>query len=87
MVAKLPCKFANHKTLNLIDVIFRWILMSPTMDPKQLGCHPPLLIFSRFPWPLEFPHATIIQHSHLCEMRTPHRTLQSSRFRLTPNEA
>jgi hypothetical protein len=73
MVAKLRCKFVDHKTLNLIDVTFRRILMSRTMDPKQLGCHRPLLIFSRCPWPLWFPNATMIQHSHPCETRTPHR--------------
>lgn len=36
--------FSIIQLLNLLNSILRWILMSLTMDPKQLGCHLKLLL-------------------------------------------
>lgn len=39
---KVTMQVADHKTLSCFAVLFGRILMSPTLDPKQLGRHPPL---------------------------------------------
>ena len=45
VAAKLTCKFSNRRTLNLLGVIFRGILMSCALHLKQLGCYLLFLIF------------------------------------------
>lgn len=42
MVVSLPCKFDDCQTPSLHCLIFMWVVMSPNMEPKQLGCHPQL---------------------------------------------
>ena len=36
LVTKLSCKFAIRKTLSLLGIIFKWILMSPTITSRIL---------------------------------------------------
>lgn len=38
MVAKLSCRFSDLTNLAFLG-LFRWILMSHNVDPKQIGCH------------------------------------------------